>query len=409
LNQAPPAFDRQVELAEMLRAVPRAALDKAMEHSIGGAWRIAGGDGLALREGALALEGTLCSVTLAVDLEPVGTLAAPAGRQDWLAPAAKWIELLLGASNRYRMAADLHLQAVHADHAELMAKHAALAASEERYRSLNEQLEVRVREQVGIIEQSQRRVVQAEKMASIGNLAAGMAHEINNPIGFMRSNLSTARQYVSTLKQDIGAQSWPPAKAAQLAYLLDDFGNLVEESIVGADRVAGIVADLKAYASSGAARLVLADPNDALRSALRMLGELPPGVYLEQELHPLPNFTCDIAGLNRVVLALLLNARTAMGGRSGAIRIASAVRGGELLISVEDEGCGIGAAALGRIFDPFFTTADVGGGMGLGLTVASDVVRAHGGKITVQSAPGKGSTFVVCIPFQAGGAEERQQ
>lgn len=408
MNEAPPAFDRQVPLRDMLRAVPRRALETAMEHSIGRAWRIADSDGLTVREGPQPLQQAACSTELVVDLEPVGTLFAPDERQAWLGAAGRWIELLLGASNRYRMAADLHLEAVHADHAELMAKHAALAESEERYRNLNEQLEARVREQVGIIEQSQRRMHQAERMASIGNLAAGMAHEINNPIGFMRSNLSTAQQYVVTLREAIASKSWPPAQSSQLNFLLEDFGSLLDESIIGADRVAAIVADLKAYAASGSTRMSPADPNDALRSALRILGELPDGVQLEQRLEPLPVFSCDVNGLNRVVLALLLNARTAMRGRQGIIRIASQARGGEIFISVEDQGCGIAERALGRIFDPFYTTADVGGGMGLGLTVAADIARAHGGQIGVKSAVGKGSTFTVSLPLDPGAAEKGQ-
>jgi phosphoglycerate-specific signal transduction histidine kinase len=155
----------------------------------------------------------------------------PAARQPWLDSAARWIELLLGAANRYRMAADLHLQAVHADHRELMAKHAALAESEQRYRTLSAELEDRVLRQVALIEQSQRRMYETEKMASIGNLAAGMAHEINNPMGFVRSNLTTAKSYVASLTQAIGSQQWDPARRADLDDLLEDFQALIAESL----------------------------------------------------------------------------------------------------------------------------------------------------------------------------------
>lgn len=406
MHEAPLAFDRQVGLAGMLRAVPRAALDTAMAHSAGRAWRISGADGAVLREGPEPLAGPACTVTLVVDIEDVGTLSLPQARHDWLAPAGKWIELLLGASNRYRMAADLHLETVHADHRALMAKHEALAESEARYRVLNAELESRVREQVGQIEQTQRRMYQAEKMASVGNLAAGMAHEINNPIGFMRSNLSTAQSYLATLAQAAGGAA---ARDPQLAFVIEDFGLLLEESIGGADRVGRIIADLKSYANTGVSLRDLADPNDAVRSAVRMLGQLPEGVQLELDCQPLPSLECDIDGLTRVVLALLLNARSAMEGRSGVIGVSSALLGGELAIAVSDQGCGVDPAIAGRIFDPFFTTRAVGCGIGLGLTVASDVARAHSGQIGMTPAAGGGSRFLVRIPLPAAPADLEAQ
>lgn len=399
MNGALPAFDRPVALADMLRAVPRAALACAMEHSVGAAWQIVGADQEVLREGPVALGADRCTVALVVDIETVGGLTVPAERQAWLAGAGRWIELLLGASNRYRMAADLHLESVHADHRELMAKHAALLDSEARYRALNAELELRVREQVSLIEQTQRRMFHTEKMASVGTLAAGMAHEINNPIGFVRSNLSTAKSYLATLAGGLSDGPPTPAQAAQISFVLEDFSSLLDESLAGADRVGRIVADLKAYAALELAQMALADPNDALHSAVRLLGELPPGVQLKVELEPLPPLQCDIDGLRRVVLALLLNAREAMRGRTGAIGLASVALPGEMLVSVSDEGCGMEPAVLNRIYDPFFTTREVGAGIGLGLTVAADVVRAHMGQISVRSTPGKGSAFEVRLPL----------
>lgn len=403
---APLAFDRPVVLADMLRGVPRGALDAAMEHSVGPAWRISADDGVMLREGALALTGACCTAQLVVDIETVGTLSVPAARADWLAGASRWLALLLGASNRYRMAADLHLETVHADHRELMAKHAALRDSEARYRQLSEELEQRVRDQVALIEQSQRRMFQSEKMASVGNLAAGMAHEINNPIGFIRSNLNTAKSYVATLARAVSGAAPTPAEAAQLAFTLEDFDLLLDESMTGADRIGRIVADLKAYAACDLTLLALADPNDAVRAALRLLGTLPDTVTLALELAPLPALQCNSDGLCRAVLALLLNARAAMQGRSGAIRLSSATAPGEIVVVVvEDQGCGIAEHNLARIFDPFFTTREVGAGVGLGLTVAADVARAHGGGLTVQSAPGTGSTFTLRIAVPAASLE----
>lgn len=400
MSSAPAAFDRQVGLADMLRAVPRGALEKAFEHSVGPAWRIARSDGAPLREGPAAFAEPACSVPLVVDIDTVGTLSAPAACAAALAPAGKWLELLLGASNRYRMAAELHLETVHADHRALMDKHAALLASEERYRLLNAELEDRVRQQVALIEQTQRRMAQAEKMASVGNLAAGMAHEINNPIGFMRSNLSTAQRYLDTLAR--AATGGRPAEPS-LAFVIEDFGSLLDESISGADRVGRIIADLKAYANAGVSLRTLADPNDALRAAQRMLGTLPEGVALACDFAPLPALVCDIDGLARAVLALLLNARAAMAGYRGTISLASAVAGPVVQITVADQGCGVAPGAASQMFDPFFTTRDVGGGMGLGLTVAADVVRAHDGEIVYAPNPGGGSIFTIHIQLPAAG------
>ena len=404
MNQAPPEFDRQMALSGMLGGVPKRALDAAMERSVGPAWQIKDVDGATLRAGATPIEGESLSTPLVVDLDKVGTLTVPAARQPWLDSAARWIELLLGAANRYRMAADLHLQAVHADHRELMAKHAALAESEQRYRTLSAELEDRVLRQVALIEQSQRRMYETEKMASIGNLAAGMAHEINNPMGFVRSNLTTAKSYVASLTQAIGSQQWDPPRRADLDDLLEDFQALLAESLAGADRVARIVADLKAYASSGAMLREQADLNQTVHAAMRMMGELPAGVHIELDLQPLPPYLCDTGGLSRLMLALLTNAIAAMRRRTGTIRISTAVSDAQLLIRVADQGCGIEARVLPQIFDPFFTTHDVGGGVGLGLTVASDVARAHGGHIAVDSTPGKGSIFTVSLPLVSGAA-----
>jgi signal transduction histidine kinase len=225
----------------------------------------------------------------------------------------------------------------------------------------------------------------------------------------MRSNLSTAKGYVALIGKAL-AQGTPDAAASRrLAEVLDDFNALLDESLGGADRVAGIVAALKAYTtSSEAARRELADPNEAVRGAAKLVGGLPPGVQLELELGALPQCAHDREGLARVLLALLANARTAMKGRSGAIRVATRSDGGWIEIVVSDDGCGIAPDRIGRVFDPFYTTQDVGAGMGLGLTVAADVVRAHDGHIEVDSVAGGGATFRVRIPAPPNDGKEAQ-
>jgi signal transduction histidine kinase len=305
------------------------------------------------------------------------------------------------------MAADLHLEAVAADHEALQQKHAALQVSESRYRDLAERLDQRVKEQVAIIERTQRQLYQAEKMAAIGSLAAGMAHEINNPIGFIRSNLSTALMYVEKIQKAIdvcidGASNEAGAALQELdiGFVLEDFPGLLAESVSGADRVARIIASLKAYAGIDCASAALVDMNDAVRAAVSGIADqLHANVVLQLDLQPLPGIACDQSRMSQVMISLIRNAMYAIGENKGTVRVASQSDADEIRIAVSDDGSGIRDDILSRIFDPFFTTHDVGKGMGLGLTVSRDIVTAHGGRIEVETAAGAGSTFTVCLPI----------
>lgn len=402
-------FDRDISLAELLRAVPRTKLEAALSATIGDVWCIADADGTTLMDSGVTPVAGNIEFALRVDIETIGMLRAPDARRQQAGAAAAWLEMVLASANRYRMAADLHLEAVHADYEELQRKHAALQESEARYRELAAQLEQRVKAQVGVIERTQRQLYQTEKMASIGSLAAGMAHEINNPIGFIRSNLGTATTYVDNLRTVLDAFRQGDAAAAEAAwrrldidFILEDFPGMLTESLSGADRVARIVANLKAYASIDLAAAAAVDLNDAVRAAIGVVSDqLPGNIRLETDLQPLSHIVCDLSRINQVLFALLQNARQAIGSRGGVIRVTSAVVGDEIRIAVSDNGRGIGEDILNRIFDPFFTTQEVGKGMGLGLTVSRDIVNAHGGRIEVVTRPGVGSTFSVCLPIGA--------
>jgi signal transduction histidine kinase len=410
MNSKLTPFDRDLSLAELLAAVPRAKLEAALNRTIGEAWRIADNDGSVLWEGR---EGRECAseeavaLPLSVDIEMVGRLLAPGTRREQAYAAARWLEMVLTGVQRYRMAADLHLEAVHADYQALQAKHAALQASETRYRELSGQLEQRVKAQVEVIERTQRQLFLSEKMASIGSLAAGMAHEINNPIGFIRSNLGTASAYFDKMRAVLLAFRKGDLTQAEAAwmkydidYVLEDFSGLLQESMTGADRVARIVANLKAYSSVDCQADTEVDLNDSVRAAAGVIRELlPENVRLDVALQPLPRVTCDLSRMNQVLFALLQNARQALGQDGGRIRVASSVSGDEIRIAVSDNGCGIAEDIAARIFDPFFTTREVGQGMGLGLTVSNDIVSAHNGRIEVDTTAGSGSTFTVCLPM----------
>jgi signal transduction histidine kinase len=395
-------FDRDLPVGELLRAMPRARLEKTLTAALGGRWHVADADGArVLGPGAGEQPGAIAA-PLRIDIETVGRLVANGAAQADADIAASWLETILASARRYQMTADLHLETVHADYEALQAKHAALEESEARYRKLCEELDERVRAQVKLIEQAQRQLYQAEKMASVGSLAAGMAHEINNPAGFIRSNLATAGKYVEKLRQAfeaLGGGAEEVRRRFDIDFVLEDFSGLLSESIDGADRIARIVANLRSYASIDCEARQPLDLNEAVQAVAAILrGQLPANVSLELALRPLPAIAGDRSRINQALLSLAQNARQALGAAGGTIRISSGTAGGEIRIAVVDDGCGIAPDLLDRIFDPFFTTRDVGDGMGLGLTVSRDIAHAHRGRIEVASEVAAGSTFTLCLP-----------
>ncbi len=187
-------------------------------------------------------------------------------------------------------------------------------------------------------------------------------------------------------------------RAQGLGGALRDFAALLDESAEGAARVARIVADLKAFSSVDAAGEEDADLNEQLRAVANMARpRLPAGATLTLDLAPLPRLRCHAGRLNQAFLNLLLNAAQAV-GEDGDIRIASTATPGGICVSVSDNGAGIPAALLTRVFEPFFTTREVGAGTGLGLTVARDIVMAHGGGIALESEAGRGTRVRIELP-----------
>ncbi|KRB79539.1 sensor histidine kinase [Noviherbaspirillum sp. Root189] len=407
MNNRSSWFDREVCLAELLHTIPRIKIEAALRRTIGDVWRIVDADDVPILDSGLEVNGNQAEVPLTIEIEVIGRLVVPEIHRQHGEAATRWLEMVLTNAYRYRMAADLHLEAVNADHETLQQKHAALQESEARYRELAAQLEQRVKAQVEVIERAQRQLYQSEKMASVGSLAAGMAHEINNPVGFIRSNLNTASSYLDKMQNTLRTfrrgdkeQADSLWQQQDIDFVLDDFPGLVDESITGADRIARIVENLKAYASIDCGSSAAVDLNDAVRAAAAVVGDqLPGNIQIETDLQPLHPIVCDLSRMNQVMFSLLLNARQALGAGGGCIRIMSDMAGNEVRVAVSDNGCGIKQEVLPRIFDPFFTTRDVGQGMGLGLTVARDIVNVHGGRISVETAVGEGSTVFLYFPI----------
>ncbi|AYE31965.1 histidine kinase [Burkholderia pseudomallei] len=286
---------------------------------------------------------------------------------------------------------------------------------EERKRTQAE-LETEREAQRHLIEQlaqADGQLLQSEKLASIGQLAAGVAHEINNPIGFVDSNLRTLKTWVRQLLDvmaiedaliaDCGDAALARLRAAHaevdLDYLRGDIGTLIDESIEGASRVRRIVQDLRDFSRAGSEEWNFADVHEGLEATLNVLrNELKYKAEVVKDYGELPAVECMPSQLNQVVMNLLMNAAQAI-VEHGTITIRTRREGDGVTIAIEDTGVGIPADRLAKIFDPFYTTKPVGKGTGLGLSVSYGIVEKHGGRITVDSEPGNGSRFTIWLPI----------
>ena len=255
-------------------------------------------------------------------------------------------------------------------------------------------------------------LLQSEKLASIGQLAAGVAHEINNPIGFVNSNLGTLKRYFEDLLKTLSAyeenEGELTAKTREgleelkqkidIVYLRGDVSNLLSESMEGMQRVKRIVQDLKDFSHVNESEKQWADLEHGLDSTLNVVwNELKYKADVIKEYGGIPKIMCIPSQLNQVFMNLLMNAVQAIEGH-GRITIRTGQEGDNVWVEVEDTGKGIKPEHLDHIFDPFFTTKPVGSGTGLGLSLSYGIVQKHGGRIEVRSEVGKGSTFRVLLP-----------
>ncbi len=273
-------------------------------------------------------------------------------------------------------------------------------------------LEARAREEVLLrleqahreLQQAQTRLVQSEKMAAMGQLVAGIAHEINNPLGAVCSSGQTLdralRKLSDALEQDFpGACETNRRLRTALAAMRE--ANQVISS--GSKRVADIVDRLRAFARLDEAELKPMDLREGIEASLSLLShELSADIGVITELADLPPVLCNPRQLNQVFYNLLLNARQAM-EREGQIRISAAPGDGAVTVVVADDGAGIPAADLQRVFDPGFTTRGVGVGAGLGLATCYNIITAHGGEIAITSEPGQGTEVTVVVPLAPHG------
>ena len=274
----------------------------------------------------------------------------------------------------------------------------------------------------GRLSHAQDKLVQSEKLASIGQLAAGVAHEINNPIGYIFSNFGTLEKYLASLFEMLAGYEAAETELAhlpigvtlkalreriELDFLKEDIPTLMAESKEGITRVRKIVQDLKDFSRVDAHQeWIYSDLHQGIDSTLNIVNnEVKYKAEVVKEYGNLPDVYCLPSELNQVFMNLLVNAAHAITAERGLITIRSGTNPpsgaaqASVWVEVADNGAGISKENISRIFDPFFTTKPVGKGTGLGLSLSYGIVRKHQGQLDVRSVPGQGTTFRVTVPI----------
>ena len=270
------------------------------------------------------------------------------------------------------------------------------------------------------LKRAQGQLIQSEKMASVGQLAAGVAHEINNPLGYIINNLETLKKYVNKVLQTMsvydglknallrkdtekamkaGEQILATEEGLNIEHIRADSGDLIKETLDGARRIELIVSDLKMFSRTGGKEKKPADINEVLKRVVNVVwNEIKYTAQLKEEYGPIPEIMCDEQHLSQVFVNLLINSCYAVKGVAGVISIRTYCQDKHVCVEIDDTGEGIPEDILGKIFDPFFTTKEQGAGTGLGLSVSHEIIEKHGGTIAVNSTVGKGTRFLVSLP-----------
>ncbi len=327
------------------------------------------------------------------------------------------VKIILNSNLKKMLTTEIHTTVINQSYEELLETNRRLEISESKYRELVNSLEKKVQERTEELKQVHTRLLQQEKMASVGQLAAGVAHEINNPLGFISSNLNTLDQYVSRFREmlvfyhaafetkkltdedrEISRHKW---KDFKLDLILPDAEELIKESLDGAERVKKIVSDLKGFSHIDDGDEAIIDINREINRTLNVLThEIPEDAEIIKYYHPLPEFTCNPALMCQVFLNIILNSfQTKREGLK--LVITTRYTDDFIKISFSDNGPGIPEDIKKRIFESFFTTKEAGMGTGMGLTVAYEIITSLEGTIDVESQPGKGAVFVIKLPCSA--------
>jgi len=277
----------------------------------------------------------------------------------------------------------------------------------------NTELAIRTAE----LQRLQAQIVHSEKMASVGQLSAGIAHELNNPAGFIYGNMDLLKGRLAHVQELLTAYDSVPlppdvaplikAVKIRISYeeLLSDLDSMISDCIEGAERIRDVVQNLRLFSRLDEAALKRVDLHEGIESTIRLLSLYYSSgrLILHRDYGDLPLVNCYASQLNQVWMNLLVNAAQAVSGK-GAVTIKTRREGNCVEVAITDSGCGVPREQLSRIFDPFYTTKPVGEGTGLGLSISYGIIERHGGTITVESAVGKGTTFTIRIGIDAMGS-----
>lgn len=296
-------------------------------------------------------------------------------------------------------------------------KHARLKA-EEILESKSRELFLkneRLQESYEILQKQQTAMLQNEKLATLGTLAAGMAHEINNPLAFVKSNIESLTQYhtsyarlaafvaeiSSSLSENRQSQLKTLLEEEDINFIQEDLPELMSDTVEGLTRVRDIVMNLRSFARTQSTDRCTANLVEGIQSTLKLLhSELNNDVVLKLDLQPVQDISCNPNELNQVFLNLIINAKHATEGRERPkIAVSSSAEQSEIIIKISDNGHGMTKEVQKEIFVPFFTTKPVGEGTGMGLAIAYGIIKDHGGEISVSSIEGKGTTFTIKLPI----------
>ena len=259
------------------------------------------------------------------------------------------------------------------------------------------------------LDEATKRLMQSEKLASLGEMAAGVAHEINNPVGYVSSNLTTLQNYLTVYEEVLNAPASDEAallelkKKVNFTFIRNDVRNLVSETQEGVERVKTIIKDLKDYArTNSSASYLPPDIHLGLKSTLNIANnQIKNRATIHLDLGDLPLVECAASQINQVLLNLIVNAAQSIPDeKEGLITIRTSSDDISVFIEVKDNGQGMSEDTLQKVFDPFFTTKDPGKGTGLGLSVSQKIIQDHGGSLTASSAVGVGSIFKISLPIK---------
>lgn len=292
-------------------------------------------------------------------------------------------------------------------------EHRALLKDARRYKQELEQRNAELERRKTEMERLQAQIVHSEKMASLGQLAAGVAHELNNPAGFIYGNMEILRECTAGIERLLKVYDrteLPDALSVEVAaikkeidydHALADIHSIVADCHSGAERIRDVVQNLRLFSRLDEAELKKIDLHEGIESTIRLLSQYygPGRIALERDYGELPQIECYAGQLNQVWMNLLANAAQALGD-TGRVRVSTRVENRMAVVTISDNGCGIALEHLQKVFDPFFTTKPVGEGTGLGLSISYGIIKDHGGSISFESRPGAGTTFTVMIPVE---------